>query len=69
MSPWLVTMLAPLYRYSYSRDAYVLRGVGSKRGPVLTKRRPTLPVGAPAPEPEQPANRFAREEPQVPVNP
>jgi len=25
----------PFFRYSYSRDAYVLRGVGNHRGPVL----------------------------------
>jgi len=31
---WL-TMLRPVVRYSRSRDAYILRGVGAKLGPVL----------------------------------
>jgi hypothetical protein len=43
-SHWL-TLLMPVLRYSFSRDAYVLRGVGNQVGPVLrldrrtTKRR------------------------------
>jgi hypothetical protein len=35
---WL-TLLKPLFRYSYSRDAYVLRGVGRSMGPVLRADR------------------------------
>jgi hypothetical protein len=35
---WL-TLLRPVYRYSYSRDAFVLRGVGSSFGPVLRLER------------------------------
>jgi hypothetical protein len=35
---WL-TLLSPVYRYSYSRDAYVLRGVGRRAGPVLRADR------------------------------
>jgi hypothetical protein len=31
---WLV-MLKPMLRYSVTRDAYVLRGVGGSSGPVL----------------------------------
>jgi hypothetical protein len=31
---WLV-MMRPVLRYSVSRDAYVLRGVGHRYGPVL----------------------------------
>jgi len=31
---WLALM-RPLLRYSHSRDAYILRLVGSRRGPVL----------------------------------
>jgi hypothetical protein len=30
-----LALLKPLLRYSYSRDAYVLRGVGRSVGPVL----------------------------------
>ena len=32
---WARYLLRPLFRYSYTRDAYVLRGVGRKHGPVL----------------------------------
>jgi hypothetical protein len=35
---WL-TLLRPLFRYSYSRDAFVLRGVGRSVGPVLRAER------------------------------
>ena len=35
---WL-TMLRPFVRYSRSRDAYILRGVGSRLGPVLREDR------------------------------
>lgn len=33
------TLLGPVLRYSYSRDAYVLRGVGRSLGPVLRVER------------------------------
>jgi hypothetical protein len=32
-------MMSPMLRYSYSRDAYVLRGVGRAVGPVLREER------------------------------
>jgi hypothetical protein len=35
---WLV-LLKPVLRYSASRDAYVLRGVGNETGPVLRRDR------------------------------
>jgi hypothetical protein len=38
VSPALISALAPLLRYSTVRDAYVLRGIGSKHGPVLQPR-------------------------------
>ena len=31
---WL-TLLRPVLRYSIPRDAYILRGIGASRGPVL----------------------------------
>jgi hypothetical protein len=31
--------MRPLFRYSYSRDAFVLRGVGRSFGPVLRLNR------------------------------
>jgi len=36
----LVTTLSPLFRYSTTRNAYVLRGIGQRRGPVLCVRTP-----------------------------
>ena len=38
VSPALLAALSPLFRHSVARDAYVLRGIGSKRGPVLVPR-------------------------------
>ena len=35
-----ILVLAPFFRYSNSRAAYVLRGVGEKIGPVLTAPAP-----------------------------
>ncbi len=35
---WLLLM-TPLFRYSFSRDAYVLRIVGNRIGPVLRADR------------------------------
>jgi hypothetical protein len=35
---WLL-LLRPLFRYSYGRDAFVLRGVGRSFGPVLRPDR------------------------------
>ena len=40
VSPKVVKIASPLFRYSQTRDAYVLRGVGDRIGPVLrTPRR------------------------------
>jgi hypothetical protein len=35
IDPSLFVILRPVFRYSRSRDAFVLRGVGSSLGPVL----------------------------------
>jgi hypothetical protein len=45
-------LLRPFFRYSRVRDAYVLRLVGRRRGPVLRlksarRRRPSKPVFRP----------------------
>ena len=37
-SHWLV-LLRPFVRYSRSRDAYILRGVGRRMGPVIRQDR------------------------------
>lgn len=37
---WLV-MASPLFTYNFSRDAYVLRGIGKRVGPVLREDRRT----------------------------
>ena len=36
---WLLVILRPGFRYSRSRDAWILRGIGSSRGPLLYERR------------------------------
>jgi hypothetical protein len=38
--PALVRLLAPLFRYDPGRDAWVLRGIGWRFGPVLLRRPP-----------------------------
>jgi hypothetical protein len=38
LTPSLVRLLAPIVRYSYGRDGYVLRGIGRRFGPVLKGR-------------------------------
>jgi hypothetical protein len=37
---WLL-LLRPLFTYNYARDAYVMRGVGRRYGPVLRCERRT----------------------------
>ena len=52
--PAVIFGLRPLFRYSVSRDAWVLRGVGTKHGPVLRRglhhRRGTLGSKSPLPD-------------------
>ena len=38
VSPWALALLQPIVRYSYSREAYILRGIGRYYGPVLVPR-------------------------------
>lgn len=38
VSPVTLGLLRPVLRYSATRDAYVLRAVGSRWGPVLRPR-------------------------------
>ena len=61
MAPWKLAALAPLFRYSYSRDAYILRGIGTKRGPVLQERRTEARVAVASERGE----RFSRDETKV----
>ena len=37
VAPALVGLFRPFLRYSSSRDAYVLRLIGTRRGPVLRR--------------------------------
>ncbi len=39
VSPVTLTAMRPVLRYSSTRDAFVLRVVGSHRGPVLRRER------------------------------
>jgi hypothetical protein len=41
VGPFTFALLRPVLRYSYSRDAYVLRVVGNALGPVLRRRTST----------------------------
>jgi hypothetical protein len=34
----MLLLLRPVTRYSLTRDAYVLRGIGNRRGPVLVRK-------------------------------
>ena len=36
--PSVIRVLTPLFAYNHHRDAYVLRGIGNRRGPVLKVR-------------------------------
>ncbi|MQA75809.1 MAG: hypothetical protein GEU88_15990 [Solirubrobacterales bacterium] len=40
VSPAVIRLTRPLFRYSYGRDAYVLRMIGNHFGPVLRRREP-----------------------------
>jgi hypothetical protein len=51
VSQRLLGLLVPLFRYSLTRDAYVLRLVGRRIGPVLRANRRSRPsVGYGGPE-------------------
>jgi hypothetical protein len=55
VSPATLTVLKPVLRYSASRDAYVLRGVGNRVGPVL---RPRVPSAGDDANPAQPGRSY-----------
>jgi hypothetical protein len=38
VSPRVLTVLRPAFRYSESRDAYILRVIGKQAGPVLREQ-------------------------------
>lgn len=48
MSPGALTLCRPLLSFDYVREAYVLRGIGARVGPVLReeRRRSSDPGGA-----------------------
>ena len=53
VSPRLLELLRPVFVYNHHRDAYVLRGVGHRVGPVLRDRSaPRRRARLPRPEPE-----------------
>jgi len=55
VSPRAVRALSPFFRQSYGRDAYVLRGVGNRWGPVLQVRQTSAqPTPSSEAEGEQP---------------
>jgi hypothetical protein len=40
INPVVFALLRPALRFSYTREAYVLRVVGNHRGPVFVRGRP-----------------------------
>lgn len=38
VSRFVLRLVSPFFRYSLTREAYVLRGVGRRHGPVLVRR-------------------------------
>ncbi len=40
VNPVVLALLRPALRYSYTREAFVLRGIGNQRGPVLVRATP-----------------------------
>lgn len=56
INPVAFALLRPVLRFSYTREAYVLRVVGNHRGPVFVRARTTAPH-APAEEPRPSAEQ------------
>jgi hypothetical protein len=56
---WLL-LLRPLFTYNFSRDAYVLRGVGRHFGPVLRCERRTHRERDRRPWPDRPWRELPR---------
>jgi hypothetical protein len=44
VGPFPLFLLRPFLRFSNSRDAYILRFVGARTGPVLQRRRSVPPA-------------------------
>jgi hypothetical protein len=38
VAPWVLSAVRPLFVYNHNRDAYILRAVGKRIGPVLRSR-------------------------------
>jgi hypothetical protein len=51
VAPWVLRAGRPLLTYNHNRDAYILRGIGKRMGPVLRSRD----------ERREPSGRFRRE--------
>ncbi len=62
VSPLVLTLLRPLIKYHYRRDAWILRTVGDRVGPVLRPRdHPARPDSHSPPQPSR-IGRFDRAE-------
>jgi hypothetical protein len=56
---WLL-LLRPLFAYNFTRDAYVMRGVGLRFGPVLREDRRSHNERNARPRPGRPERRLAQ---------
>lgn len=56
---WLL-LLRPLFGYNFTRDAYVMRGIGLRFGPVLREDRRTHQERNARPRPGRPERRMGQ---------
>jgi hypothetical protein len=61
-----IRLVRPFFRYSRVRDAYVLRVIGRRHGPVLRLKRPGLRPRPPRVTDGKPAGRVVRERQPTP---
>ena len=62
ISPGTARLIRPFFRLSVSRDAYILRGIGGRYGPVLQVHHTPPENDVPAERPSQRTGRFERSE-------
>jgi hypothetical protein len=66
INPVAFALLRPALRFSYTREAYVLRVVGNHRGPVFVRTRAA--EGPALVDPQAPADAQAQTDPHLPTD-